>query len=359
MKKNFFYALLTMLLIGCASQYPELENGLYADIETNKGSIVVSLELEKTPITVANFVSLSEGENDLVSDNYKNKRYYDGLVFHRVIKDFMIQGGDPTASGSGNPGYKFNDEINAELSHSGPGILSMANSGPGTNGSQFFITHKATPWLDGKHTVFGKVVIGQSVVESIAQNDTIKKVTIIRKGSDAKNFKAPSIFKNHFQKLEAEKADKEERQQIIKLNTQDKFEAQKAKATTTKSGLQYLITTKGDGPKVTSTYKARTHYAVYFEDGNLLETSDLEIAEALDAVNEQRKAAKAYQPIPADCSPEAQMIEGFKEGLRLLRTGDKATVFIPYTLAYGEQGRQGIPPRSNLIFELEIVEVIE
>ena len=359
MKKNFFYALLTVLLIGCASQYPELENGLYADIETNKGSIVVSLELEKTPITVANFVSLSEGENDLVSDNYKNKNYYDGLVFHRVIKDFMIQGGDPTATGSGDPGYKFNDEIDAELSHSGPGILSMANSGPGTNGSQFFITHKATPWLDGKHTVFGKVVIGQSVVDSIAQNDTIRKVTIIRKGSDAKKFKAPSIFKNHFQELEAEKADKEERQQIIKLNTQDKFEGQKAKATTTESGLQYIITTKGDGPKVTSTYKAQTHYAVYFEDGTLLETSDLTIAEALDAVNEQRKAAKAYQPIPADCSPEAQMIEGFKEGLRLLRTGDKATIFIPYSLAYGEQGRQGIPPRSNLIFELEIVEVIE
>lgn len=359
MKKNTLFAFLILLIIGCASQYPELEEGLYADIETNKGSIVVSLEHEKTPITVANFVSLSEGENEMVSDQFKNKKYYDGILFHRVIKDFMIQGGDPTASGSGGPGYKFNDEINQDLLHNGPGILSMANSGPGTNGSQFFITHKATPWLDGKHTVFGKVVVGQNVVDSIAQNDTILKVTIIRKGSDAKKFEAPSIFKEHFQKLEAEKADREERQQVIKMNTQDKFEAQKSKATTTASGLQFLITEKGDGPKVTTTNKVKTHYAVYFEDGTLLETSNLEIAEALDAVNEQRKIAKAYQPIAADCSPEARMIEGFKEGLRLLRTGDKATIFVPYMLAYGEKGRQGIPPKSNLIFELEIVELIQ
>ena len=178
------------------------------------------------------------------------------------------------------------------------------------------------------------------------------------KGSDAKKFKAPSIFKNHFQELEAEKADKEERQQIIKLNTQDKFEGQKAKATTTESGLQYIITTKGDGPKVTSTYKAQTHYAVYFEDGTLLETSDLTIAEALDAVNEQRKAAKAYQPIPADCSPDDALVSGFKEGLKLLNVGDKATVFLPYYLAYGEAGRGSmIPPKSNLIFEVEIIEL--
>lgn len=359
MKKITFLILTSLILIGCASQYPELDSGLYADIETNKGSIVVSLEFEKTPITVANFVSLSEGENEMVSNNFLNKKYYEGILFHRVIADFMIQGGDPTASGSGGPGYKFNDEINEELSHDGPGILSMANAGPGTNGSQFFITHKATPWLDGKHTVFGKVVIGQNVVDSIAQNDTIKKVTIIRKGSEAKNFDAPGIFNEHFQKIEAEKAEKEENQQIIRLNSLDKFETQKAKATTTASGLQYIITENGTGPKVTTTNKVRAHYAVYFEDGTLLETSKLEIAKALDAVNEQRKIANAYRPIEANSSPEAQMIEGFKEGLRLLRTGDKATIFVPYNLGYGEQGVQGIPPKSNLIFELEIVEVIK
>lgn len=359
MKKFTYLILSSLIFVGCASQYPELDSGLYADIETNKGSIVVSLELEKTPVTVANFVSLSEGENEMVSKKFLNKKYYNGILFHRVIADFMIQGGDPTATGSGGPGYKFDDEINEDLSHDGPGILSMANAGPGTNGSQFFITHKATPWLDGKHTVFGKVVIGQSVVDSIAQNDTIKKVTIIRKGSDAKNFDAPKIFKKHFQKIEAEKVEKEEKQQVIRLNTLDKFENQKAKSTTTASGLQYIITEKGSGPKVTTTNKVRTHYAVYFEDGTLLQTSKLETAEALEAVNEQIKMANGYRPIEADCSPEAQMIEGFKEGLRLLRLGDKATIFVPYSLAYGEQGVQGIPPKSNLIFELEIVEIIK
>tara|TARA_B100000767_G_scaffold275587_1_gene313517 strand:+ start:1458 stop:2537 length:1080 start_codon:yes stop_codon:yes gene_type:complete len=359
MNKITHLILSLLILVGCASQYPELDSGLYANIETNKGSIVVSLELEKTPVTVANFVSLSEGENEMVSQNFLNKKYYDGILFHRVITDFMIQGGDPTATGSGGPGYKFDDEVNEDLSHSGPGILSMANAGPGTNGSQFFITHKATPWLDGKHTVFGKVVIGQNVVDSIAQNDTIKKVTIIRKGSDAKNFDAPKIFKEHFQEIETEKVEKEERRQVIGLNTSDKFEEQKAKATTTASGLQYIITENGSGPKATTTNKVRAHYAVYFEDGNLLETSKLEIAEALEAVNEQRKIANAYRPIEADCSPEAKMIEGFKEGLRLLRLGDKATIFVPYNLAYGEEGVQGIPPKSNLIFELEIVEIIK
>jgi len=359
MKKITYLILSFLILVGCASQYPELDSGLYADIETNKGSIVVYLELEKTPVTVANFVSLSEGENEMVSENFLNKKYYEGILFHRVIADFMIQGGDPTGTGSGGPGYKFNDEINEDLSHSGPGILSMANAGPGTNGSQFFITHKATPWLDGKHTVFGKVVIGQNIVDSIAQNDTIKKVTIIRKGSDAKNFDAPKIFKEHFKKIEAEKVEKEEKQQVIRLNTLDKFENQKAKATTTASGLQYIITEKGSGPKVTTTNKAKTHYAVYFEDGTLLQTSKLETAEALEAVNEQLKIADAYRPIEVDCSPEAQMIESFKEGLRFLRVGDKATLFLPYTLAYGERGVQGIPPKSNLIFELEIVEIIK
>ena len=170
MKNNFFYSLATILLVGCASQYPELENGLYADIETNKGSIVVSLELEKTPITVANFVSLSEGENDFVSDNYKNKNYYDGLVFHRVIKDFMIQGGDPTATGTGGPNFTYGDENlpTATVNNYPAGTVAMANSGPGTNGSQFFLVFADTT-LGANYTIWGTVTQGLEIVKAIAK----------------------------------------------------------------------------------------------------------------------------------------------------------------------------------------------
>ena len=202
--QQLFLLATTVFLMQCKSHYPELENGIFAEIQTNKGNIILKLESEKAPVTVANFVSLSEGTNPKVEASFKNKNYYDGLVFHRVIEDFMIQGGDPTASGSGGPGYRFDDEI-TDLRHDGPGILSMANAGPGTNGSQFFITHKATPWLDGKHTVFGRVIEGQNVVDSIAQSDKIDKLVIIRKGSEAKNFNAPEIFESHFATKEAAK----------------------------------------------------------------------------------------------------------------------------------------------------------
>ncbi len=174
------------------------ETGIFAEIETNKGKILIQLEYQKAPITVANFIALSEGTNSEVKDEkLKGKPFYDGLKFHRVIADFMIQGGDPAGNGSGGPGFSFKDEF-TDLKHDKPGILSMANSGPKTNGSQFFITHKATPWLDGKHTVFGNVVTGMDVVNSIAQDDVIVKITIIRKGSEAKKFDAAKIFTDYF-----------------------------------------------------------------------------------------------------------------------------------------------------------------
>jgi len=222
MKKQYYILIFLIVSISfsCVSTHPDLNDGLYAQLETNKGDILIDLTFKETPVTVANFVSLSEGKNKDVDDQFKNKKYYDGLIFHRVIENFMIQGGDPTGTGRGGPGYNFKDEFSENLLHDGPGILSMANSGPKTNGSQFFITHKETPWLNGKHTVFGKVVKGQEIVDSIEQNDTIKSVTIIRNGRDAKRFNAPKIFSNHFKEdkiLEDKKAEELKNTSFLKV----------------------------------------------------------------------------------------------------------------------------------------------
>jgi len=174
-------------------QMKKLPDGLYANITTGKGDILVFLEFQKTPLTVASFIGLAEGEIENTAKE-AGVRYYDEILFHRVINDFMIQGGDPTGTGRGGPGYRFKDEFHSDLRHTGPGILSMANAGPFTNGSQFFITHKETPWLDGKHSVFGNVVSGQEVVDAIEQGDQIVSIQIIRNGKQAKQFNAVEVF---------------------------------------------------------------------------------------------------------------------------------------------------------------------
>ncbi|XMO85285.1 peptidylprolyl isomerase [Algibacter sp. AS12] len=359
-----------MYLTSCKAQYPDLEDGMYAEFITSKGVMVAKLEQELAPISVANFVSLAEGNNTMVNEKYKKKKFYNGVIFHRVIDKFMIQSGDPNGTGQGGPGYKFNGEFNEALKHDQPGILSMANSGPNTNGSQFFITEVPKPHLDNKYNVFGKLVIGLDVQDSISnvktdsrdkplEDVTIEELNIIRKGKAAKQFDAPSVFKNHFAEAERIEKEKKTKAEAILQATLDKFEMQKAKATALESGLKYYISEKGNGEGLTENTPVLTHYAVYFENGKLLETSKLEIAEELDAVNEKRKAANRYKPITADIGPDAQMIAGFKEGLQQLNVGDKATLFIPYHLAYGEAGSRGIPPKSNIIFEVEILELLK
>lgn len=346
MKKILALAVLTATLFTACKKEEEtnLPEGLYAEITTNKGTITAQLEYEKAPLTVANFVSLAEGKNPFVEAQYKDKPFYDGLTFHRVIADFMIQGGDPSGTGEGGPGYKFADEFHADLKHDKPGILSMANAGPTTNGSQFFITHVATPHLDGMHSVFGHVIEGQEIVNTIAQGDKIETIKIIRSGDKAKAFDAAKVFK-----------EKQEQANKVPNETKAILEDAKTKATTTNSGLSYYIFEKGNGEKPKQGDKINVAYAGYFEDGRLFDTSLEDVATKYNVLNAQRKAANQYIPIPFEYGQKTGMIPGFIEGIEQLNIGDKAYIFIPSHLGYGEQGYPGaIPPNTNLIFELHI-----
>jgi cyclophilin family peptidyl-prolyl cis-trans isomerase len=326
-------------------------DGVFATISTTKGDIVVSLEYEKAPVTVANFISLAEGKNPNVKvEKLKGKPFYDGLKFHRVINDFMIQGGDPDGNGSGGPGYSFKDEFREELKFDKGGILAMANSGPATNGSQFFITHKETPWLNGKHTIFGHVVSGMDNVNKIVQDDIMTKITITRKGTAAKKFDAVKVLADDAKKDEAKKL---ESQKVVK----DKaayFAATKAKATTTASGLKYVVTQKGTGVKGAEGSNIYFHYAGYFEDGNLFDSSMPSVAKAYGKYDANRDAQGGYKAFPFAVGKKDGMIPGFIEALDLMTDGEKAIFFIPSNLAYGEKGAGGvIPPNATLIFEIE------
>jgi len=345
-----------VLFVSCNKAQSELaEEGIFAEIQTNKGTITVKLEYEKTPVTVANFISLAEGTNIFVEDQFKGKPFYNGLKFHRVIADFMIQGGCPLGIGNGHPGYKFADEI-TDLKHNRAGTLSMANSGPATNGSQFFITHKNTDWLDGKHTVFGYVTQGQDIVNAIAQDDSIQKVTIIRKGKKAESFDAIKTFSEYFKKEAEAKREAEVKAEKIKAEKRQFFDSSKAKATKTKSGLAYVIIEKGGRIKPTQDQDVFVSYSGYLEDGSLFDTSNAEIAKAYGTHDPQREQSGGYRPFPYKLSNKTGLIPGFLEGLEQLNFGDKAILYIPAHLGYGERGTRGIPPNANLIFEVQLLE---
>ena len=343
------------------------QDGIFATINTNKGAIVLELDFQKAPVTVANFISLAQGKNEFVTDKkLKGKPFFDGLKFHRVISDFMIQGGDPQGTGAGGPGYSFKDEFIPELKFEKGGVLAMANSGPKTNGSQFFITHKETPWLNGKHTIFGHVIEGMDIVNSIAQDDVIKNIVIIQKGSLAKKFKAEKVFANYYnnkaeeEKKEAEakaEAERIQKEKMAALVTEKVayFNTQKATATTTPSGLVYKIVQKGTGAKPAAGTIVYFHYTGFFEDGNLFDSSREEVAKSYNKYDERRAMQGGYNPFPFEIGKKDGMIPGFIEAINLLSFGDKMIAFIPSKLAYGESGAGGvIPPNATLIFELEI-----
>ena len=309
-----------------------MKDGLYAKITTEKGPILIQLTYDRTPGTVGNFVALAEGQLENAAKP-QGTPYYDGLKFHRVIPNFMIQGGDPQGSGAGGPGYNFDDEFHPDLRHDAPGVLSMANAGPGTNGSQFFITHVETPWLDDKHTVFGNVIEGQDVVDSIEQGDTMQKVEILRVGADAENWNAVESFRV----FDGAKAAREEAarkaQEELLTSISEGFEQ-------TESGLRYQIIQHGDGERPNAGQVVDVHYKGMFPDGREFDNS-----------------YKRGNPISFPVGT-GNVIPGWDEGIQLLKVGDKARMVIPSDLAYGSRGAGGvIPPDAVLVFDVELVGV--
>jgi peptidylprolyl isomerase len=308
---------------------------MFARITTNRGDIVLRLEFEKTPLTVCNFVALAEGKMNAA----KGKRFYDGLAFHRVIADFMIQGGDPLGNGTGGPGYRFPDEIVPALKHDGPGVLSMANAGPGTNGSQFFITHKETPWLDGRHTVFGRVVEGQGVVNAVRQGDKIEKVTIIRNGQAANTFKADqAAFDALLGQISSSTAAQQRNQRETALA---QISARYPNASKTNSGILYIIQKQGTGAKPEAGKTARVNYKGSLLSGQVFDSSDMH-------------GGPLEFPVGT-----GRVIRGWDETVLDMRTGEKRLVIIPPELAYGDRevGNGAIPANSFLIFEMELIGV--
>ncbi len=334
------------------NQEMTLEDGLYAKVKTNKGDILLNLAFKKAPMTVANFVGLAEGtlKNDVTE---LGTPFYNGLTFHRVVKDFVIQGGDPKGNGSGGPGYQFPQEIHPDLKHDKAGTLAMANSGPNTNGCQFYITHRATPHLDGGYNVFGYTQSGMDVVNSIAQGDKIESIEIIRIGKEAKAFDAPAVFETKTEAIKAEAEVKEAKAKQAERERVKKADELVLKAETTDSGLKYIVHTKGTGPKVEKGNKAKVNYTLYLkETGKVIDSSVESIAKENNIYTPNRNYAPFELTVGA-----GQVIKGWDEGLQLFEQGTKATLIIPSSLGYGSRGTSGIPGNSTLVFDIEIVEV--
>ncbi len=335
MKRFIFFPLIVLLIIAGCNVKKYKEDGIYAEINTQKGIIALKLYFKKVPMTVANFVGLSEGTIKN-SARGEGEPYFDGLTFHRVVKGFVIQGGDPNGNGTGNPGYSFPDEFDPSLKHDSAGILSMANGGPGTNGSQFFITLSATPHLDGKHSVFGKVIKGLDVVNSIQQGDKIESVKIYKVGEEAKSFIAAKIFEK-MRKKAVESAEKKleskikEEKKIIEKNWPERK--------TTPSGLMYIILKDGKGDKPMKGDIISAHYTGKFLDGKKFDSS-VDRGKPLE--------------FPVGIG---KVIPGWDQALLDMRAGEKRILIIPPHLAYGKRAVGPIPPNSTLVFEVELLKI--
>jgi len=383
MKKGLYIFITSLIIVSCtASKYKDLNDGLYAEIQTNKGDILLELYTDAAPMTVANLVSLAEGDNSKVYDTIKGDNFYDGIRFHRVVNNFVIQAGDPTETGRGTPGYRFGDEFtkdengNLLYKHDDTGILSMANSGPEANGSQFFITHRPIPSLDGKHTVFGKTIINSrqledlkisikdetlltkaidslrmAVVNIIVQYDTIHTIEIVRIGSDAKSFDAGEVFDLEMIKYAENKESREKDQAKIEERRYEKYLADKVafladmnedKATKTSSGLRILMLKENlSGKKMVTNKPVKAHFTLYTADGTKIQSTE-----------------ESGQPFVFQLDDtQRPMITGFKEGVANMRVGEKARLFIPYYIGFGEEKYGPFPAKSDLVFEVEILEI--
>lgn len=392
--------LVVLANISCQEKYPDLEDGIYAEFITNKGTMIAELYYKDVPVTVANFVALAEGNHPMVSEEYKGKPYYDSVTFHRVIDKFMIQGGDPTASGMGDPGYKFAADFSKKYSHDAPGMLSMANGGNiDTNGSQFFITEVPLQRLDffdaegnlkpcdqprvSCHSVFGKLVEGLDVQDSISnvkvidparrnhkpvEDVIITDLNIIRKGKDAKFFDAPKVFEEGMPKVEAEfnrikeeaKKIAEEKAKLAKEEFLRKNEELNGRRIESPTGMAMIFTHESDGVQPKSTDRVNIDCAGYFENGELFWTTWEEVAKKNGKLDERQAQAGQYKPFSMPYNETASLVAGFREAMLKMKVGDKARVFIPYYLGYGDAGRAPlIPPKTNLVFDIEITSIAE
>lgn len=349
-KQNLFVAFVIVLsTIACKTennQYSELGEGIFAEFKTNHGTFIAQLDYQKAPLTVASFVSLAEGTSTEVADEYKGKNYFDGLLFHRIVSGFVIQGGDPEGTGMGGPGYQFPNEISEDLKHDSKGVLSMANAGPDTNGSQFFVTLAPTPNLDGGYSVFGRVVEGQEVVDAIGQvavggqdkpveDVVMESVRIIRNGDDAKNFDAPGVFDNQMSEIRKKEIAALEALEIELDELSEGYEK-------TASGLRYKITEEvPGGKKPVSGQEIHVFYKGMLSDGNVFD---------------QRLEENGQDPLSFNVGT-GRVIPGWDEGLMLLREGESARLIIPPHIGYGERGAGPIPPNSILIFDVTLKEL--